>query len=49
VQAGIQRFVDDLRPDELMLTGQIYDHRARLRSFEIAAEAIRALKLGSTI
>jgi luciferase family oxidoreductase group 1 len=24
--------------DELMLTGQIYDHAARLRSFEIAAE-----------
>ena len=25
--------------DELMLTAQIYDHAARLRSFEIAAEA----------
>lgn len=49
VQMGIQRFVDDLRPDELMLTGQIYDHRARLRSFEIAAEAMRALKPSSTI
>jgi alkanesulfonate monooxygenase SsuD/methylene tetrahydromethanopterin reductase-like flavin-dependent oxidoreductase (luciferase family) len=43
VRAGMQRFVDDLRPDELMLTGQIYDHAARLRSFEIAAGAARAL------
>ncbi|SDD33895.1 luciferase family oxidoreductase, group 1 [Cupriavidus sp. YR651] len=45
---GIQRFVDDLRPDELMLTGQIYDHAARLRSFEIAAKAVRALSLSPT-
>ncbi len=44
VRAGMQRFVDDLRPDELMLTGQIFDHAARLRSFEIAADAARALK-----
>lgn len=44
VRTGIQRFVDDLRPDELMLTGQIYDHTARLRSFEIAADAMRALQ-----
>jgi alkanesulfonate monooxygenase SsuD/methylene tetrahydromethanopterin reductase-like flavin-dependent oxidoreductase (luciferase family) len=41
VREGIQRFVDDLRPDELMLTGQIYDHEARLHSFEIAAEAMQ--------
>ena len=27
-------------PDELILTGQIHDHAARLRSFEIAAEAM---------
>ena len=28
------------RPDELILTGQIHDHAARLRSFEIAAEVL---------
>ncbi len=44
MREGIQRFVDDLRPDELMLTGQIYDHGARLRSFEIAADAMRNLQ-----
>lgn len=43
VRAGMQQFVDDLRPDELMLTAQIYDHQGRLRSFEIAAEAGRQL------
>ncbi|GAA7760718.1 hypothetical protein RN01_27945 [Cupriavidus sp. SHE] len=48
VREGIQRFVDDLRPDELMLTGQIYDHAARLRSFEIAADAMRALQPASS-
>ncbi len=30
-------------PDEMILTGQIHDHAARLRSFEIAAEAVREL------
>jgi len=48
VHAGIQRFVDDLRPDELMLTGQIHDHDARLRSFAIAADAMRAPVPAST-
>lgn len=28
------------RPDEVILTGQIHDHAARLRSFEIAAEVL---------
>jgi len=27
----------------MMLTGMIHDHQARLRSFEIAAEAMRGL------
>ena len=32
--------VETYRPDELMLTGMIHDHAARVRSFEIAAEAL---------
>ena len=28
------------QPDELILTGQIHDHAARLRSFEIAADVL---------
>jgi luciferase family oxidoreductase group 1 len=30
-------------PDELMLTGMIHDHAARIRSFDIAAEVLKAL------
>ncbi|WP_299837202.1 LLM class flavin-dependent oxidoreductase [uncultured Jannaschia sp.] len=36
LDAMIRRYV----PDELILTGQIHDHAARLRSFEIAAEVL---------
>lgn len=43
VREGIDRFIARTAPDELMLTAQIFDHAARLRSFEIAAEAVRDL------
>jgi luciferase family oxidoreductase group 1 len=35
VKAGLETFIDRYKPDELMVTGQIYDHAARLRSYEI--------------
>jgi luciferase family oxidoreductase group 1 len=41
VREGLRAFVERHRPDELILTGQIHDHAARLRSFEIAAEVLR--------
>ena len=41
VGKGIADFQKRTGADELMLTGQIFDHKARLRSFEIAAEAVR--------
>lgn len=37
VQRAMHDFIERTRPDELMLTSQIFDHTARLRSFEIAA------------
>jgi alkanesulfonate monooxygenase SsuD/methylene tetrahydromethanopterin reductase-like flavin-dependent oxidoreductase (luciferase family) len=37
VKRWLERFADETRADELILAGQIYDHAARLRSFEIAA------------
>ena len=43
VRAGLAAFVDRHRPDELILTGQIHDHDARLRSFAIAAEVMADL------
>ena len=39
VERGLEAFIAETQADELMLTAQIYDHAARLRSFEIAAEA----------
>jgi luciferase family oxidoreductase group 1 len=38
VRQGLQEFIARTGADELMVTAQIYDHQARLRSFEIAAE-----------
>ena len=38
VHAGIEAFLARTRVDELMVTAAIYDHAARLRSFEIVAE-----------
>jgi luciferase family oxidoreductase group 1 len=38
IQRGLEAFIAETDADELMLTAQIYDHAARLRSFEIAAD-----------
>ncbi len=38
VLRGLQNFVDVMRPDELIMTAHLYDHRARLESFERVAE-----------
>ena len=43
VRAGLAAFIARTGADELMITGQIFDHSARLRSFEIAAEAAKVL------
>lgn len=40
VKRGIDDFIDRHRPDELLLVANVFDHGARLRSFEIAAEII---------
>ena len=39
VAAGIKKFVARHKPDELMLTANIFDHAARVRSFELAYQA----------
>jgi luciferase family oxidoreductase group 1 len=44
VRRGLTAFIDQTKADELMITGQIYDHAARLKSFEIAAEVCKSLK-----
>jgi luciferase family oxidoreductase group 1 len=42
IAEGMRAFVDRTGVDELMLTGAIFDHPARLRSFEIAARVAGA-------
>jgi luciferase family oxidoreductase group 1 len=37
----VAEFVQKTRPDELMVTAQIYDHQSRLRSYELLMEAVR--------
>ncbi len=38
VERGLRRIIEETQPDELMLSGHFYDHAARIRSFEIAAQ-----------
>ena len=44
VRAGLKDLIARYQPDEIMFNGQIHDHQARLRSFQIAAEALTALE-----
>jgi alkanesulfonate monooxygenase SsuD/methylene tetrahydromethanopterin reductase-like flavin-dependent oxidoreductase (luciferase family) len=37
VKAAVENFVEQTRADELMVTSQIFDHEARLRSYELLA------------
>jgi alkanesulfonate monooxygenase SsuD/methylene tetrahydromethanopterin reductase-like flavin-dependent oxidoreductase (luciferase family) len=39
VARGLAQFVEQTGVDEVIATGHIYDHAARLHSFEILAEA----------
>jgi len=43
LREGIAAFVGRHRPDELMLTANIFDHAARKHSFAMAAAAMRSL------
>jgi luciferase family oxidoreductase group 1 len=43
VRARLREFIAQTRADELMITAQIHDPAARLRSFEIAAEVAASL------
>jgi hypothetical protein len=46
VRQGLQKFIASTGANELMLTAQIFDHAARLRSYEIVSE-VRALVLNT--
>jgi luciferase family oxidoreductase group 1 len=42
VRRRLSDFIAKIEPDEIMITGHIYDHEARLLSFNIAADALRS-------
>ena len=44
VARGLQAFIDETGADELMITAQMYDHAARLRSFGIVSEVRGSLR-----
>jgi alkanesulfonate monooxygenase SsuD/methylene tetrahydromethanopterin reductase-like flavin-dependent oxidoreductase (luciferase family) len=39
VRRGLAAFIAETQADEIMVTAQMFDHAARLRSFELVAEA----------
>jgi luciferase family oxidoreductase group 1 len=45
VRRRLQELLEETRADEIIATAQIYDHAARLRSFEIAAQVFREIEL----
>ncbi|CAM3815645.1 LLM class flavin-dependent oxidoreductase [Polynucleobacter antarcticus] len=48
VRKQMQYWLDQTGADEIVFTGQIFDHQSRLRSFEIAAEAAKGLHPSSS-
>ena len=44
VRAGLERFIDRHRPDELLVGAQIFDHAARRLSYAIVSDAHQALQ-----
>ncbi|WP_429449346.1 LLM class flavin-dependent oxidoreductase [Paraburkholderia sp. WC7.3g] len=46
IREGLQSIIEQTGANELMLTAQIYNHEARLRSFEIGAEVRDELTAG---
>lgn len=40
VATQLRNLIDIYQPDEIMLTGMIHDHTARLKSFEMAADIL---------
>lgn len=44
IETQLRAIIDKYRPDELMVTGMIHDHAARIRSFDIAAGVLSELQ-----
>lgn len=44
VRSQLSAMIDRYQPDEMILTGQIHDHAARVKSFAIAADVMEGLQ-----
>lgn len=44
VRAQLLGLIEAYQPDEMILTGQIHDHKARVKSFEIGAMALKDIQ-----
>ncbi|MCH8553455.1 MAG: LLM class flavin-dependent oxidoreductase [Natronospirillum sp.] len=49
IRAWLERFIERTQVDELMLSGQIFDHRARCHSFALAAEVLKSMTLSPLV
>jgi alkanesulfonate monooxygenase SsuD/methylene tetrahydromethanopterin reductase-like flavin-dependent oxidoreductase (luciferase family) len=47
VRQGVAAFAEATGADELMVTAQIFDHQARLRSYELLAQAHGRIAAGT--
>jgi alkanesulfonate monooxygenase SsuD/methylene tetrahydromethanopterin reductase-like flavin-dependent oxidoreductase (luciferase family) len=47
VRAGLRAFVERHKPDEIIVTAQIFDQEKRIRSLELVAQARDALALAA--
>jgi len=47
VERGLRQILELTQADELILAAHIYDHKARLRSFEIVASVRDRINAGS--
>jgi alkanesulfonate monooxygenase SsuD/methylene tetrahydromethanopterin reductase-like flavin-dependent oxidoreductase (luciferase family) len=45
VKHGMRHWLDATSADEIICMGQIFDHQARLKSFEVAAQAAKVYRV----
>jgi luciferase family oxidoreductase group 1 len=47
IRPQLERFIAETRADELIVATSLHDHAARLRSYELLAEVVKALRPGA--
>ena len=48
LERGLRQLIEKTGASEFMMTGQIFEHQARLHSFEIAAQVMKTLQATPT-